>query len=56
MDVAHFSHTFDLDFFFDLNRFDIHKDSLPKWPQIFFEVISIDSWTRCRAEGKHQKQ
>ncbi len=27
------------------------KESLPKWPQIFFEVMSIDSWSRCRAEG-----
>ena len=25
--------------------------AMPKWPQIFFEVISIDSWTRCRTEG-----
>ena len=25
--------------------------AMPKWPQIFFEVTSIDSWTRCRTEG-----
>ena len=24
---------------------------LPKWPQIFVEVISLDSWMRCRTEG-----
>ena len=24
---------------------------LPKWPQIFLEVISLDSWSRCRTEG-----
>ena len=27
------------------------QESLPKWPQIFLEVSSIDSWSRVRAEG-----
>ena len=51
LDVAYFSHTFEIDLYFDIDRFDIYKESLPQWPQIFFEVISVDSWTRCRTEG-----
>ena len=27
------------------------QEALPKWPQLFFEVSSVDSWTRCRTEG-----
>jgi len=50
-DVAHFSHAFTADFLFDVNRFDLNGEALPKWPQIFFEVVSVDSWSRVRAEG-----
>jgi Meckel syndrome type 1 protein len=46
--VAHFCHTFTVDLFFDINQLDREKDSMPKWPQIFFEVTATDSWTRCR--------
>lgn len=70
--MAHFSHTFNVDLFFDINRFDLDQvrngfitltvfaisklvsacqESLPKWPQLFFEVVSVDSWSRVRAEG-----
>eukprot|EP00095_Tigriopus_kingsejongensis_P003494 maker-scaffold875_size86197-snap-gene-0.18 protein:Tk03494 transcript:maker-scaffold875_size86197-snap-gene-0.18-mRNA-1 annotation:"hypothetical protein BRAFLDRAFT_279949" len=47
LDVAHFSHLFEIDLYFDINRFDIYKESLPGWPQIFLEVISVDSWSRA---------
>ena len=26
-------------------------DTLPQWPQIYFEVASLDSWQRHRVEG-----
>ncbi|TRY71762.1 hypothetical protein TCAL_09722, partial [Tigriopus californicus] len=51
LDTAHFSHTFEIDLYFDINRFDVYKESLPNWPQIFVEVISVDSWSRVRTEG-----
>ena len=37
--VSHFSHPFSLDLHFDINRLD-QQDTLPRWPQICFEVIS----------------
>lgn len=51
IDTAHFSHTFSMDLLFDVNRFDLSAESLPKWPQIFFEVVSVDKWMRVRTEG-----
>jgi Meckel syndrome type 1 protein len=53
-DVAHFGHPFSLDLYYDINRLDsttVIRDNLPKWPQIFFEVVSLDEWSRCRTEG-----
>lgn len=26
-------------------------DSLPQWPVLYFEVLSLDSWQRYRVEG-----
>ena len=49
-EVAHFGHPFSLDLYFDINRLD-KTEALPKWPQLFFEVISLDYWSRCRTEG-----
>ncbi len=46
--VAHFCHTFTVDLLFDINQLDVEKESMPKWPQIFFEVTAVDSWTRVR--------
>ncbi len=38
-DVAHFCHTFSVDVAFYINRLDsVNKETMPKWPQIFFEV------------------
>ena len=49
-EVAHFGHPFSLDLLYDINRLD-ETEKLPKWPQLFFEVISVDYWTRTRTEG-----
>ena len=49
-EVAHFGHPFCLDLIYDINRLD-DSDKLPKWPQLFFEVVSVDYWTRTRSEG-----
>ena len=48
-DVSHFAFPFSLDLQFDINRLDHPdtRDTLPKWPQLCFEVISI---------GKHYFQ
>ena len=50
-EVAHFCHPFCLDLYYDTNRLDKNEEKMPKWPQIFFEVISLDQWSRCRTEG-----
>ena len=50
-EVAHFGHPFCLDLYYDTNRLDKNEDKMPKWPQLFFEVISLDQWSRCRTEG-----
>ncbi|GLH11297.1 Meckel syndrome type 1 protein [Gryllus bimaculatus] len=31
--------------------FELPKDSVPSWPQLFVEVLSLDSWGRFRVEG-----
>ena len=49
-EVAHFSHPLCLDLTFDIDLLD-HTGFLPKWPQLFFEVVSVDGWDRARAEG-----
>ena len=50
-EVAHFGHPFCLDLYYDINRLDKNENKMPKWPQLFFEVISLDQWSRCRTEG-----
>lgn len=52
-EVAHFGHPLDLDLYYDINRLDAKNDNdkMPKWPQLYFEVISLDFWSRCRTEG-----
>ncbi len=41
-EVANFGHPISLDLYYDINRLDSSsKDTLPSWPQIFFEVASI---------------
>ncbi len=50
-EVAHFGHPFCLDLYFDTSRLDKNSDKLPKWPQVYFEVVSLDYWSRSRTEG-----
>ena len=57
--------TFQCALFLDMNQFYInihtrfyicyfisfHSDELPHWPQVYIEVLSLDSWQRYRTEG-----
>ncbi|KFO91837.1 Meckel syndrome type 1 protein, partial [Buceros rhinoceros silvestris] len=47
--VAHFCYPFTLEMFF--TQGDESEDSLPQWPVLYFEVLSLDSWQRYRVEG-----
>ncbi|XP_071672990.1 tectonic-like complex member MKS1 isoform X2 [Patagioenas fasciata] len=47
--VAHFCYPFTLDMFF--TQADELEDSLPQWPVLYFEVLSLDFWQRYRVEG-----
>ncbi|XP_075761102.1 tectonic-like complex member MKS1 isoform X3 [Pelodiscus sinensis] len=47
--VAHFSYPFTLEMFF--TQEDESEGSLPQWPVIYFEVLSLDYWQRYRVEG-----
>ncbi|XP_071946309.1 tectonic-like complex member MKS1 [Antedon mediterranea] len=49
--VAYFGFPFEFELFFR-NDGDVEKiNSLSRWPQIFIEVLSLDSWKRYRTEG-----
>ncbi|NXT80717.1 MKS1 protein, partial [Zapornia atra] len=47
--VAYFCYPFTLDMFF--TQGDESEDSLPQWPVLYFEVLSLDFWQRYRVEG-----
>uniref|UniRef100_A0A8C0B273 MKS transition zone complex subunit 1 n=1 Tax=Buteo japonicus TaxID=224669 RepID=A0A8C0B273_9AVES len=47
--VAYFCYPFTLEMFF--TQGDESEDSLPQWPVLYFEVISLDFWQRYRIEG-----
>ncbi|NXT27594.1 MKS1 protein, partial [Syrrhaptes paradoxus] len=47
--VAYFCYLFTLDMFF--TQGDESGDSLPQWPVLYFEVLSLDFWERYRVEG-----
>ncbi|XP_050785160.1 tectonic-like complex member MKS1 isoform X2 [Gopherus flavomarginatus] len=47
--VAYFSYPFTLEMFF--TQEDESEGSLPQWPVIYFEVLSLDYWQRYRVEG-----
>nr|XP_048679881.1 Meckel syndrome type 1 protein isoform X3 [Caretta caretta] len=47
--VAYFSYPFTLEMFF--TQEDESEGSLPQWPVIYFEVLSLDYWQRHRVEG-----
>ncbi|KFP75612.1 Meckel syndrome type 1 protein, partial [Acanthisitta chloris] len=45
--VAHFCYPFTVDMFYTQED----EDSLPQWPILYFEVLSLDFWQRYRVEG-----
>ncbi|XP_068766077.1 tectonic-like complex member MKS1 isoform X2 [Struthio camelus] len=47
--VAYFCYPFTLEVFF--TQEDESEDSLPQWPVLYFEVLSLDFWQRYRVEG-----
>uniref|UniRef100_A0A8B9LCI2 MKS transition zone complex subunit 1 n=1 Tax=Astyanax mexicanus TaxID=7994 RepID=A0A8B9LCI2_ASTMX len=47
--VAFFSYPFSFESFF--RKEDESEDSLPKWPVLYFKVLSLDFWQRYRTEG-----
>ncbi|KFQ00515.1 Meckel syndrome type 1 protein, partial [Leptosomus discolor] len=47
--VAYFCYPFTLEMF--LTQGDESEDSLPQWPVLYFEVLSLDFWQRYRVEG-----
>ncbi|KAM7088643.1 tectonic-like complex member MKS1 isoform 2-T2 [Ciconia maguari] len=47
--VAYFCYPFTLEMFF--TQGDEPEDSLPQWPVLYFEVLSLDFWQRYRVEG-----
>lgn len=49
--VAYLSHPFEVEMFYKPDEIEENEERLPQWPQIFVEVLSIDSWQRYRTEG-----
>uniref|UniRef100_A0A8C9RIP0 MKS transition zone complex subunit 1 n=2 Tax=Scleropages formosus TaxID=113540 RepID=A0A8C9RIP0_SCLFO len=47
--VAFFCHPFSFEAFF--RKEDETEESLPRWPVLYFEVLSLDLWQRYRTEG-----
>ncbi|XP_036380725.1 Meckel syndrome type 1 protein isoform X1 [Megalops cyprinoides] len=47
--VAFFSYPFSFEAFF--RKEDETEESLPQWPVLYFEVLSLDIWQRYRTEG-----
>ncbi|XP_062486427.1 tectonic-like complex member MKS1 isoform X2 [Pezoporus occidentalis] len=47
--VAYFSYPFTLEMFFTQGA--ESEESLPQWPVLYFEVLSLDFWQRYRVEG-----
>ncbi|XP_057239541.1 tectonic-like complex member MKS1 isoform X2 [Malurus melanocephalus] len=45
--VAYFCYPFTVEMFYTLEN----EDSLPEWPVLYFEVLSLDFWQRYRVEG-----
>ncbi|KAK2175308.1 hypothetical protein NP493_736g04038 [Ridgeia piscesae] len=53
-EVAYFSYPFNFELLHKknpLNEKEIASEGLMKWPQLFIEVLSLDSWGRYRTEG-----
>lgn len=47
--AVYFGHHIDLVLEYDIQ--DFHDSGIPKYPHVYFEVISKDSWDRFRCEG-----
>ncbi|KFO74521.1 Meckel syndrome type 1 protein, partial [Cuculus canorus] len=47
--VAYFCYPFTLEMFF--TQGDEAEDTVPEWPVLYFEVLSLDFWQRYRVEG-----
>ncbi|CAD5118781.1 DgyrCDS7459 [Dimorphilus gyrociliatus] len=48
--IAHFSHPFTIELIYTPQRL-VKQEYFPEWPELFFEIISYDSWQRFRTEG-----
>ncbi|XP_014677032.1 PREDICTED: Meckel syndrome type 1 protein-like [Priapulus caudatus] len=51
--VAHFSFPFEFELFYKKETIEDEKgtDEMMRWPQLYIEVLSLDSWHRYRTEG-----
>ncbi|XP_021913659.1 Meckel syndrome type 1 protein-like isoform X2 [Zootermopsis nevadensis] len=49
--IANFSYLFELQLSLNLEVLQGETEILLSWPQMFVEVVSNDSWNRCRNEG-----
>ncbi|XP_069683999.1 tectonic-like complex member MKS1 [Periplaneta americana] len=49
--IANFSYLVELTLTFNLEVLQSDRDVLLSWPQMFIEVLSVDSWNRYRTEG-----
>ena len=52
--MAYFSYPFDVELCYrheEVGQDGDNPELLPQWPQIFLEVLSIDTWQRYRTEG-----
>ncbi|KAK7789454.1 hypothetical protein R5R35_012650 [Gryllus longicercus] len=48
---AYFGHLFETHLLLKVESLSAEADSVPSWPQLFVEVLSLDSWGRFRVEG-----
>ncbi|NXR98119.1 MKS1 protein, partial [Oxylabes madagascariensis] len=49
--VAYFCYPFTVDLFYTQEDEGVFPYSLPQWPVLYFEVLSLDFWQRYRVEG-----
>jgi Meckel syndrome type 1 protein len=50
-EVAYFSYPFSFDLLYIGCVLNKDQDALPRWPLLYLEVLSLDSWHRYRTEG-----
>lgn len=49
--VAHLGHPLNFNLKLCLTELEESSDAVPRWPQLMFEVLSLDWWGRFRTEG-----